>query len=282
MHAYKLRIEFLWGHQSRIVGLSKTNPSYYYPPPTTILGAIAEPIAKEYRLGENSRTARLLLSALSRNLLAIGVKPVNALPIKYMDINRIIAIKKASGKTYPTTESPEEISKSFDAPARGKTIFASLDNEPPKIDVLLIFKKNTLMLGLTKIELTKDLLWEIHRIGSKESRVSVIDLIESENVNIEEGFSSTNYSFPLGQGIKVAEVIERKWVYESYISPYKLSPGKNILDLYLKGELVTYMVPLKIAASSEPLVKIEIRRPHSVYKIDFPSGEERVVGVSPS
>ncbi|ABN69435.1 CRISPR-associated protein, Cas5a family [Staphylothermus marinus F1] len=287
MHAYKLRIEFLWGHQSRIVGLSKTNPSYYYPPPTTILGAIAEPIAKEYKLGENSASVRKLLASLSANLLALGLKPVNVLPIKYMDINRILAVK-LTGKTlgkknvvlpYPN---PKDLDRSFDAPARGKTIFAPLDFDPPKIDILIVFKENQIYVDRVKVDLDVDLLWDIHRIGSKESIVSVMDVKESRKINIERGISITDYSFPLDRGIKVLDIIDKGWIYETYINPYKLKEeNKSILDHYLSSNLLLYMVPIKLTISSEPSVKIIVQEPFAIYNVFFNSNEERVVGVSP-
>ena len=281
MYAYKLRIEFTWGHQSRIIGLSKTNPSYYYPPPTTILGAIAEPLAKEYRLGENPENTRLLLSKLSSNLLAIGIKPVNAIPLKYMDLNRILAVRKRK-ETYPSAKSMKAIEGSFDAPARGKTILSSLDYEPPKLDVLIVFKDKEIIYGGRKLSLSNHILWEIHRIGSKESLVSVIDVEESNNISIEEGITITNYSLPLGKGVKILEELGRKWVYEVYVDPHILDPSKTILDYYLEGtKLKTYMVPVKMSLSEEPSVKISVTKPMAIYSIKFSHSEERIIGVYP-
>ncbi|MEM4141284.1 MAG: type I-A CRISPR-associated protein Cas5, partial [Nitrososphaeria archaeon] len=81
---YILDIEFTWGFQAKIVGLSKTSPSFYYPPPTTILGAIAESIAKEHNVSEFK--GKEIIPKLSENLLAIGIRPVNCVPIKYEDL----------------------------------------------------------------------------------------------------------------------------------------------------------------------------------------------------
>lgn len=282
MIAYKLVIEFTWGHQSRIIGLSKSNPSYYYPPPTTLLGALLEPVAKEYRLGEEPRGFRKLLSNLSHKLLAIGIRPVNAMPVKYMDLNRIIIVRKRGKITYPICSSTKDIMESFDAPARGKTILSSLDMEPPKIELLLVLQDNIIRYGNTSIELGKDLLWEIHRIGSKESLVSIINILETTNINAEEGIVSTTYSLPLDNNVKVLEEIRRKWSYEVYIDPYNINTDKSILEYYLEGRnLKTFMIPIKTSITEQPMLKIEVTKPYMAYTVKFPDDRESIIGVSP-
>ncbi len=277
MKAYKLRIEFVWGHQSRIIGLSKTNPSYYYPPPTTILGAVAEPIAKEYKLGENPTTTRRLLSTISKNLLAIGLRPVNTIPVKYMDINKIIAVRVRKEK-YP---SPRDLPGSFDAPARGKTIMVPLDGNPPSIEVILVFEEENMFFEGRSIRIAPDLLWEIHRLGSKESKVSVTDLEESTDIDVEEGIATTRYSLPLLDGVEVIEKIRGRWAYEAYVNPYMLGSDKPLLQQYLSGiQLTTYMVPIKTAPDENPSIKVRVREPAAIYSVRFGGSRERVVGVA--
>jgi CRISPR-associated protein, Cas5a family len=130
-------VEFTWGFQSRIAGLSKTSPSFFYPPPTTFLGALGESIARKLGVGEYA--GRDIISSLSRNLLAFGVRPLNCIPQKYEDLNRIIAVKITGGIHYPT---PKNIFASYDSPARGKTILVSLDDNSPAMRFFLVFKKH--------------------------------------------------------------------------------------------------------------------------------------------
>ncbi|MCD6487631.1 MAG: CRISPR-associated protein Cas5 [Desulfurococcales archaeon] len=279
LHAYRFRVEFVWGHQSRIIGLSKTNPSYYYPPPTTIIGAIGEVLAKKYRLGEKPETTRRLLAEISSKILAIGVKPVNAVPVKHMDINKILAVKITGGIRYPSTRN---ILGSFDAPARGKTIMSSLDGNPPMIDIALVLTDIVFNIGGKRVKLYKDVLWGIHRLGSKESIVSTIRVDYSTDVGVEEGIVVTKYSFPVTNGVEPLEEIRRKWVYEVYVDPFKMDPRKSVLEAYLRGDYVTvYRVPIKIEAIKEPSIKLRISKPMAAYNIKF-NGRHREIIVGRS
>ncbi len=267
LYAYRFRVEFVWGHQSRIIGLSKTNPSYYYPPPTTIIGAICEALAKDYGLGEKPDTTRKLLATISSKLLAIGVKSVNAVPMKHIDINKIIAIKIVSGIVYPSTKN---IVASFDAPGRGKTIMSSLDNNPPMIDIALVLRDTILAIEGRRIEIDKNTLWEIHRLGSKESIVSVNKVDYSEDIEVEEGVAITKYSFPVTNGVKVLEEVRRKWMYEVYMDPFKIKHDGKPLEEYLRGEnTIAYRVPIKIVAGDDPKIKVQVSSPMAIYSIGF-------------
>lgn len=279
MRAYRIRIEFVWGHQSRIIGLSKTNPSYYYPPPTTILGAVAEPLAKEHGLGENPGTTRSLLGKLSQNLLAIGIKPVNALPVKYMDINRIIAVGGRKEKKYPT---PKDLGGSFDAPARGKTIMSPLRlDEPPTIDIAFVFRKPSISINGRELIINDDLLWRIHRLGSKESIVSVIDVEQTDKISVEQGLTITSYSFPITGCVSVVEKIIGQWAYEVYINPFRLTTEPLLYQYFLGKNLLTYMVPLKTSIHDDPMIKIRVGGSHAIYSMVFGDRQERIVGVMP-
>ncbi len=281
MRAYKIRLEFVWGHQSRIIGLSKTNPSYYYPPPTTIIGAVAEPLAKNHRLGENPATVALLQRALSHDLLALGVKPVNAFPLKYMDINRIVAVGDKKRKKYP---SPEDLVGSFDAPARGKTIMSPLrPGEPPMIDVLLVFSKPLIRVKGIDIRISAESLWEIHRLGSKESIVSVVDVDATDKVSLEQGLAITSYSFPLTASVSVVEKLGGRWTYEVYVNPYSLGSSEPLLHQYFSGKnLLTYMIPLRTSSSEDPMIKLRVREPNTIYSVEFSGATEKIVGVHPA
>ena len=176
--AFIVDVEFVWGFQTRIAGLSKTSPSFYYPPPTTFLGALSESIARGLGVGESA--GREIIKSLSRGLLAIGVRPINYIPLKYEDINKIIAVGVRKGVHYPN---PKDISGSYDSPARGKTIVVSLDDNSPTLRFLLVFREGKIELRGKIIELDERYFWRIHRLGSKESRISVIDVRRKDGID---------------------------------------------------------------------------------------------------
>jgi CRISPR-associated protein Cas5a/b/c len=261
---YIFDIEFSWGFQSRIVGLSKTSPSFYYPPPTTLLGALAETIAKEYNIGEYS--GKELIPELSKNLLAIGIRPINCIPIKYNDINRIISIRSAGGVQYPT---PADVHGSFDAPARGKTIFSTLDGDPPTIRCIMIFKDNKVYVKEKILCPLKEHIWKIHRIGSRESIVSVADVREleiSKRDILSSGVVHTFYSFPANGSKSIP--LNGRWENETYINPFKIehySETDNPVVNYLVGKK-TLLFKVPILTQNKPIMTIELKENVFGYK----------------
>jgi CRISPR-associated protein Cas5a/b/c len=271
MTGFCFDLEFVWGFQCKVVGLSKSSPSFYYPPPTTILGAIAEQIAKEYRLGE--KKGKEIIPLLSANLLALAVKPLNCMPVKFSDINRHIALKVTSGVLYPR---PDDIAGSFDAPAVGKTMLSPLEGDPPRLRVIIIFKDKTINLQNEIIELTSDFIWGIHRIGTKESLVSVIDVRESHPNKIE-GIIETEYSFPLLDGVSLLHEDSSSWIRETVVNPFTIrsyDEKQNPVSDYLQGiNVLQYMQPIKLALQPRYRVKLDLNS--CGYKFD----NDQVIGV---
>ncbi len=268
-------IEFIWGFQARIAGLSKSPPSFLYPPPTVILGGIAESIAKKYEIGE--KEGKNIIPILSRNLLAIGIKPLNCVPITYRAMNRIIAIRITGEVQYPSPES-KYILKSFDSPARGHTILSTIDNEAPKMRVFIVFKNNEFTLGNNKFKIKEEDLWRIHRIGSKESIVSVLDVIEIEKINIiRDSIIVTTYSFPIGNDIEIIGQSGDSWKEEVYINPFKLEAydeNENPFKNYMLGKkLIRFNIPLK-RFMEDPECKIRIKGKATGYSYE----KEVVIG----
>jgi len=282
MKGFIVDIQFIWGFQSRIIGLSKTNPSFYYPPPTTFLGALSAVIAKRYSFGE--KKGLKVIEALSQNVLAIGLRPMNCIPLKYQDINRIIAVRIRSGKLYPIVKDPWG---SFDSPARGKTILSSLDDDPPTIRWFIIFEKEEISVDNEEIPISNKYFWEINRLGSKESVVSVKnvqEIIESD-LKMHDNRVITNYSFPLDNGVNPRDAIEESWVREIYLNPRKgilYRKDENPLTYYLKGEKTSvYYLPILSIGGEEikpPKYEVIVSRPFTAYQF----GEEVIIGCQPT
>jgi len=264
---FMVDLEFAWGFQSRVVGLSKTSPSFYYPPPTVILGGIAESIARKHEIGEND--GKKLIPELSKNLLAIGIRPLNCIPITYQALNRIIAIREAGGVRYPTPE-PKYILKSFDAPARGHTILSTVDGDTPQMKLFIVFKDDEIEFGERKLKLSEDDFWRIHRLGSKESLVSVSDVtrIDGRILNeIRNAITDTIYSFPTGRGfnIKIIGKPRGLWVEEEYIDPFRIErydERENPVVNYILGrKLIKFKIPLISVEDfvEKPVCRLEIQ-----------------------
>lgn len=269
MKGYIIDIEFTWGFQCKIIGLSKTSPSFFYPPPTTFLGALAESIARDNTLGEEK--GKKLIPALSKKLMAIGVRPLNAIPLKHEDLNRIITIKVTGGKLYPR---PDDLARSFDSPARGKTIFSSIDGEAPKLRFFLVLHDNILKTDKGDLEITGDYFWNIHRLGSKESLVSTINVEELDNLKIiSNSRIITNYSFPMFKEVKSLQQKQVRWNAEIYINPFKIEKYRPLE--YISGfNLIPFRIPILVTNPPEYIIEIEKN------VLAFKYGKEVVVGCS--
>ncbi len=271
MIGFIVDVEFVWGFQARIVGLSKTSPSFYYPPPTTFLGALAEVVAKDEGVGE--REGREIIPKLSKNLLAIGVRPINCKPLKYEDLNRIIAVKITSGILYPN---PKDLTRSFDSPARGKTILSSLNDEAPTLRWFLVFKDDIIELNGNRITLNEEIFWKVHRLGSKESRVSVVDVKVTYNLEMLSDIVETTFSFPVTKSIDIIkEETGRNWVYEVYVNPFDV--GVNIVRSYIEGKnIVPFKVPILNDVNEEYFCRVKLKSKAVAYRFK----DEVVIGWS--
>lgn len=271
--AFSADLEFVWGFQARIAGLSKTSPSFYYPPPTTFLGALGESIAR--KVGVSESAGREIIEALSRNTLAIGVRPLNCVPLKYEDINKIIAVKITSGVPHPT---PEDLIGSYDSPARGKTVMISLDDSSPALRLLIVLKKDEIELRGRTVRIEEDHFWGIHRLGSKESMVSVID-VKKADTEAEEGRTISKYSFPvIGNAIKPIEEIQRKWLYEVYVNPREVRYSREDTPalMYMEGRsIIPFRIPILVMRTEQPEFAVDVRSPAAFYRI---SDEDTVIG----
>lgn len=248
--AFKITAEFGWGFTSRVIGLSKTSPSFIYPPPTTFLGAISAVLAKEYSLGEQYGKETML--EISRKLLAINLRPLNCMPLRYSDINRIITVKVTSGRLYPK---PDDLKRSFDSPACGKTILVSTDKDPPRVEWILVLRDNSINCNGSLIKLNVEHIWRINRIGSKESLVSITEVKYFDNVDIKYERIETKYSFPLSKNIRII-TLSGVWEIEQYINPFNLDKW-NPLRYYLTGErIMNFYVPVLMGDESRCIVDI--------------------------
>lgn len=273
MIGFRVDVEFVWGFQCKVAGLSKSSPSFTYPPPTVILGAVAEAIAKENSIGE--KDGRTLIPALSRDLLAMGLRPLNCVSIKFSDINKIISIRQARRVRYP---SPQDPYGSFDAPSMGKTILTSLDDDAPTLRMLLVFDRGRVVIGDSELPINEDSFWRIHRVGSKESRVAVMDVSKFSPQRFA-GIAETVYSYPLLDGLRVESLIEPAWVIEDFINPFKLSnydESDNPVRNYVEARNITrFNLPLLKTAGSPPRCLVNAEEPTACYRV----ADEVIVGV---
>ena len=258
MKGFLFDIEFTWGFQSRIVGMSKTSPSYSFPPPTTILGALAESYSKSRNLSE-SRGVQTMIE-LSREILAFGYRSLNAVPVSFQDINRVLALGSRGGISYPSTR---DVYGSFDAPAKGKTLLSSVDDNPPRLRSMIVFSDET--------DVNAEDIWKIRRIGTKESLVSIIDVVE-KTPEVVKDTVKTNYSLPIVDNeIKIED--KGGFFIDLYFVPLIRNPLADAPSrLYLESKVIKYKIAIPYR---DYYIKVRLPSGYVGYKID----QEVVVGI---
>ncbi|MEM0023810.1 type I-A CRISPR-associated protein Cas5a [Thermofilum sp.] len=258
MKGFLADVEFIWGFQSRVVGMSKSSPSFLLPPPTTVLGAIAEAYARRKGLSEGRASATM--TELAKDLLLLTYKPLNAVPLSYQDLNRILAVRTSAGVSYPSTKDPYG---SYDAPARGKTILSTVDERPPTLRIFAVFKDSA--------DVEASDLWRVRRIGSKESMVSVVEVVEGEPEVIRGGGVETDYLLPLTPELERALSGRTGLLELEFVPVYSLRQGEPPAKLYLEGRTVKHVV------SVPPFRRgVRVRLPPGY--VGYKMGEEVAVG----
>ncbi|MEM2014218.1 MAG: type I-A CRISPR-associated protein Cas5a [Desulfurococcaceae archaeon] len=229
MRGFLADVEFMWGFQSGIVGMSKSTPSFLLPPPSTVLGAIAEAYARRKGLSEGR--SPITICYLTKNLLVLTYKFLNAVPLSYQDLSRIIAVRVSGNVKYPSAQDPHG---SFDAPARGKTILSSIDDKPPTLRIFAVFRDSA--------DVTADDLWRVRRIGTKESLVSVIDVIEEKPEVLKREVVETDYLLPLTPEIERSLSDRSEFLELEFISIYNLTSCEPPIQQYLEGKTLKHII----------------------------------------
>jgi CRISPR-associated protein Cas5a/b/c len=154
-------------------------------------------------------------------------------------------------------------------------MLSPLEGEPPRLRAIVIFKDKTISLQSERIEIASDLIWRIHRIGSKESLVSVID-VRDFHPNKIEGDVDTEYSFPLLEGVTLLREDSPSWVRETVVNPFTIKSydeKQNPVIDYLQGiNILQYMQPIKLAV--QPRYRVKLSPNSCGYKVN----NEQVIG----
>lgn len=261
MRGFLVDVEFMWGFQSRVVGMSKTSPSFLLPPPTTLLGALTEVYAR--RKGKSEFKSSSTMKELAENVLGFSYRLLNAIPLSYQDISRIISIKKSQGIEYP---SPIDPFGSYDAPARGKTILSTIDEKAPMLRIFAVFKDTA--------DVIAEDFWKIKRIGSKESMVSVVNVVEGEPIVIKSGVVETNYLLALTPEIESSLENWYGSLQLEFVPIHYLTLSESVPELYLEGKKLRYSINVPSFDTANTKVRVSLPASYVAYKME----DEVIIG----
>jgi len=176
------RIRFSWGFAARLQPQSKMRMALKYPPPTTLLGALAYPFlrAKEGRIEVLRKGKKTISAADSLRKIVIEVAAsLSEEPLIYGDYLRVHRFYR--GKV--------------DKGVTALPVSLTYSNGEGIADIVYVMK------GLN--DNIERAAWGITRLGSRESVVSV-ESVHTGRVKVITGNeTSTRFSFPLRDGLEV-------------------------------------------------------------------------------
>jgi len=181
------RVELAWGFSVRYAGLSAAQPSLPLPPPSTVIGFYAEPLARllglpEYGLAKHCSPAGLL----ARHTLAAaaGLDPESPVAISvHSDVTRVLSLpyQRKRRDWEPYAWSVQALGAAYGPGAR---LYLGI-----VVDAEGLARET----GVDAEELAEPIARAGWRLGSKEGLVSVLESYVGEPETIERDFSSIFY-----------------------------------------------------------------------------------------
>ncbi|MDG6996721.1 MAG: type I-A CRISPR-associated protein Cas5 [Nitrososphaerota archaeon] len=187
---------FHWGHSTKLPAVSKAQPSLRLPPPSSIIGAVCMPLAREMGLGEVIYDGESLSSstAFFAKLFIAASARFRGSSCYWEDINRTLILQFQQP---PRRGNPNY---TFGAIPFGKVYCSGAS-----IDFALLVDEATArdLLGDSwegKIQLAA---WQVSRIGSRESIVSTshVKLLETTKNTLNK--VETDFYFPADAAVPI-------------------------------------------------------------------------------
>ncbi len=244
-----------WGFIVRQIGASAAQPAYPIPPPTTVVGAFANPLARLLGLGEPQPARRkasrgtidsfmeCLLKATLNASAAILETSQGVGSVIYEEPARLLAAPFKGGGSYEkAVKSPILVGSQEILPVQGLG-FASAPSAV--LALSWIVEKESLercigrSLSRTELEVVA---WNVYRIGSREGVSATVDagVIEKDDMKLigvgEGGFVSLLYQpascvSPRRGGSMVTEVIlpSLSYIEEAFLVPAELGSSSALI-----------------------------------------------------
>lgn len=268
MLGIKIEGEYHWGYWIRVPGTSKQQSTLPLPPPTTLIGALAFPLARKgllkvaksqdkisgetlLKLEGGKPNPRSVSSIFEGAVLGAAIS-ISGKAMTWEDINKYTTLhfqtttkekdeeKLAGGRRYLEKYKTGAISSGKVFYPKGRaTVFYALDDETISKVIQAPWEKHL-----------EEACWAISRIGSKESIFSVSKVNFSELGNKTGGVVKTRLYFPAAAGeVAISEKFYRLtfwrggWgredppVFSEYIVPGSRSPiASEAISVGVKGK----------------------------------------------
>ncbi len=253
MLVLKVKAEYHWGFWIRSPGTSKYQSATPLPPPTTLIGALAYPLVKKGVLKLDGQQIKGETIKLEKNSIlspAMVIEKYVVCASAYLDNIAIIWEDLSKYNTilfHETTKSEEDEilagGRRYTMKFRTGAIPVGKVFYPSGVltaAFLIDDSMSKVVDGNFENELVKA-AWEMTRIGSRESIISVIDVKLSEATPTKDRKLKTRYYFPavLGSVVEGGYYMEMFWSggwgreasarFEEYIIPGTKTPISSTL-----------------------------------------------------
>jgi CRISPR-associated protein Cas5a/b/c len=189
MKILNIEVEVHWGYSIKVASIGKSQPALYIPPPSTLVGAISLPLAKNRDMGETLSDGTTLFNTLSlfKRVFVNSACKLIGKGTYWEDINRyIISLYQRPGRR-------SDPNYRFNAIPTGK-IF--VPHQKIRILYLIDEKASIEILGQNWQAEIIISAWEISRLGNKESIVSVERVSLNDALTVKNRLSATSFYFP--------------------------------------------------------------------------------------
>ena len=233
-----VKVRFGWGFAARLQPQSKMRMALKYPPPTTLIGALAYPWLRQ-TIGRTEviTKGKGVISAADnlRRMIAGVSSSLSEEPAVYGDYLKVNRYFRGSVESAVTA-----LPSSF--------LYSNGDAEA---DLVYLFER-PVDPGLERAA------WGITRIGSRESVVSVESVYVGKAVRRTGSSTRTRFSFPLGN----------KVVRGSGTVIYAADWRSSAMGSYSKAERIPYFYPRG---------EVEVLGDLEWYELDLPWGTEVII-----
>lgn len=223
-----VKAKVYWGFACRIIPFGKSRITLKMPPPSTLIGALAYPLARLKDWTEVVMERKVKLSGANRilNFISSAHAKMDFIPLVRGDLSRVYwyYVLRKEVKT--------------DAVALEKVYVNPLPGKADSIIEMIYLidqDKAEKTLGSEWLNLLEACAWAISRIGQKEGMISVSDVRLSKAGLIKDGEVMTRFYFPLEA---CSEMPVGSWIQETFVDVWETGMGD-----YSGGRSITFAIP---------------------------------------
>ena len=240
-----IRAKLAWGFACRLVPFGKSRMTLKAPPPSTLLGALAYPLARHLGWPEVLLSGRREISGADRVrefVVSAHAKLNTSLAIK-ADINRVFWFDRHPQRRGVKTDAIA-LEKVYTSPAPGEITSS--------IELIYILRPETAKqaLGRDWPSLLEAAAWGMTRVGQKESLISVDSVKLAEAGVSEDEHAITGFYFPLEA---CSRPPEGSWLQEYFVDPWEVGIGD-----YSGARRLPFAIPYSARANRPVEVEVEL------------------------